>query len=168
MDAFQPRSADWPLRKQHLREEYGSRCSSHPKATQRSATVHYILWSRPSLAQRRASYVTATHYITQLEVSHAHQALPSPARVKAPPLSFAARTGDLLYISGIPGFDENRELPTRSRRQPAKLNPSQDIIFFNSVCRSFTCGRHPASQGKRPFWSDQTIWRQGNAIRDGA
>src|SRR4029079_19122898 len=27
------------------------------------------------------------------------------------PLSFAARTGDLLYISGIPGFDEKRELP---------------------------------------------------------
>jgi hypothetical protein len=25
--------------------------------------------------------------------------------VKAPPLSFAARTGDPLYISGIPGFE---------------------------------------------------------------
>ena len=36
---------------------------------------------------------------------------PPPPGVKAPPLSFAARTGDLLYISGIPGFDENRELP---------------------------------------------------------
>jgi len=34
-----------------------------------------------------------------------------PPGVKAPPLSFAARTGDLLYISGIPGFDEKRELP---------------------------------------------------------
>ncbi len=38
-------------------------------------------------------------------------ALPSPTRSPSPPLSFAARTGDLLFISGIPGFDENRELP---------------------------------------------------------
>ena len=27
-----------------------------------------------------------------------------------PPLSFAARTGDLLFVSGIPGFDENGKL----------------------------------------------------------
>ncbi|MBU6458130.1 MAG: RidA family protein [Bradyrhizobium sp.] len=36
---------------------------------------------------------------------------PPPPGVKAPPLSFAAHVGDLLFISGIPGFDENRELP---------------------------------------------------------
>ena len=36
---------------------------------------------------------------------------PPPAGVKAPPLSFAARTGDLLFISGIPGFDEQGKLP---------------------------------------------------------
>ena len=36
---------------------------------------------------------------------------PPPAGVKAPPLSFAARVGDLLFISGIPGFDESRALP---------------------------------------------------------
>ena len=35
---------------------------------------------------------------------------PPPAGVKAPPLSFATRVGDLLFISGIPGFDENRAL----------------------------------------------------------
>ena len=35
------------------------------------------------------------------------QHFPPPPGVKAPPLSFAARTGDLLFISGIPGFDEN-------------------------------------------------------------
>jgi len=35
----------------------------------------------------------------------------APANVKAPPLSFAVRTGDLLFVSGIPGFDENRGLP---------------------------------------------------------
>src|SRR3984893_8623178 len=34
-----------------------------------------------------------------------------PADVKAPPLSFAARTGDLLFVSGIPGFDESGGLP---------------------------------------------------------
>ena len=36
---------------------------------------------------------------------------PPPAGMKAPPLSFAARTGDLLFISGIPGFDANGALP---------------------------------------------------------
>jgi 2-iminobutanoate/2-iminopropanoate deaminase len=35
---------------------------------------------------------------------------PPPAGVKAPPLSFAARVGDLLFISGIPGFDGNGNL----------------------------------------------------------
>ena len=34
-----------------------------------------------------------------------------PAGIKAPPLSFAARTGDLLFVSGIPGFDDNGALP---------------------------------------------------------
>ena len=36
---------------------------------------------------------------------------PPPAGIKAPPLSFAARTGDLLFISGIPGFDGHGALP---------------------------------------------------------
>src|ERR1700743_849702 len=39
------------------------------------------------------------------------QHFPPPPGVKSPPLSFAAQTGDLLYISGIPGFDEKRQLP---------------------------------------------------------
>ena len=30
----------------------------------------------------------------------------APAGMTTPPLSFAARTGDLLFVSGIPGFDE--------------------------------------------------------------
>ena len=34
-----------------------------------------------------------------------------PPHVKAPPLSFAARVGDLLFVSGIPGFDPQGELP---------------------------------------------------------
>jgi len=34
-----------------------------------------------------------------------------PAHIKAPPLSFATRAGDLLFISGIPGFDDGGQLP---------------------------------------------------------
>jgi 2-iminobutanoate/2-iminopropanoate deaminase len=34
-----------------------------------------------------------------------------PAHIKAPPLSFATRLGDLLFVSGIPGFDEKGALP---------------------------------------------------------
>jgi 2-iminobutanoate/2-iminopropanoate deaminase len=36
---------------------------------------------------------------------------PPPPGIKAPPLSFATRVGDLLFISGIPGFDANGDLP---------------------------------------------------------
>ena len=39
------------------------------------------------------------------------QHFPPPPGIKAPPLSFAARVGDLLYISGIPGFDDHGTLP---------------------------------------------------------
>jgi 2-iminobutanoate/2-iminopropanoate deaminase len=34
-----------------------------------------------------------------------------PPGLKAPPLSFATRTGDLVFVSGIPGFDEKGVLP---------------------------------------------------------
>jgi enamine deaminase RidA (YjgF/YER057c/UK114 family) len=34
-----------------------------------------------------------------------------PSHIKAPPLSFATRVGDLLFISGIPGFDADGVLP---------------------------------------------------------
>src|ERR1700716_2759996 len=36
---------------------------------------------------------------------------PPPPGIKAPPLSFAVRTGDLLFVSGIPGFDPQGDLP---------------------------------------------------------
>ena len=36
---------------------------------------------------------------------------PPPPGVKAPPLSFAARTGNLAFVSGIPGFDDKGALP---------------------------------------------------------
>ena len=39
------------------------------------------------------------------------QHFPPPQGIRAPPLSFATRTGDLLFISGVPGFDEQRALP---------------------------------------------------------
>ncbi len=45
----------------------------------------------------------------------------APARVKAPPLSFAARTGDLLFVSGIPGFDEAGGLPDGFEAQFANV-----------------------------------------------
>ena len=47
------------------------------------------------------------------EIKH----FPPPAGIKAPPLSFATRTGDLLFVSGIPGFDEKRELPDNFEAQ---------------------------------------------------
>ena len=35
---------------------------------------------------------------------------PPPPNIKAPPLSYATRVGDLLFVSGIPGFDDNGKL----------------------------------------------------------
>ena len=35
----------------------------------------------------------------------------APAGIKTPPLSFATRVGDLLFVSGIPGFDDQGALP---------------------------------------------------------
>ena len=46
---------------------------------------------------------------------------PPPPGVKSPPLSSAARTGDLLYISGIPGFDAQGALPDGFEAQFANV-----------------------------------------------
>ena len=46
---------------------------------------------------------------------------PPPPGIKAPPLSFATRVGDLLFISGIPGFDENGKLPDSFEAQFAHV-----------------------------------------------
>ena len=40
-----------------------------------------------------------------------------PAGLKAPPLSYAARTDDLHFVSGIPGFDEKGILPDNFEAQ---------------------------------------------------
>jgi len=34
-----------------------------------------------------------------------------PPHIKSPPLSFATRVGDLLFVSGIPGYDDSGALP---------------------------------------------------------
>jgi enamine deaminase RidA (YjgF/YER057c/UK114 family) len=44
-----------------------------------------------------------------------------PPGITSPPLSFAARTGDLLFISGIPGFDGNGALPEGFEAQFANV-----------------------------------------------
>lgn len=45
----------------------------------------------------------------------------APAGIKAPPLSFAAKSGDLLFISGIPGFDPQGNLPGTFEAQFANV-----------------------------------------------
>jgi 2-iminobutanoate/2-iminopropanoate deaminase len=45
------------------------------------------------------------------------QHFPPPPGIKAPPLSYAARIGDLLFVSGIPGFDANGQLPEQFEAQ---------------------------------------------------
>src|SRR3954466_14926754 len=49
------------------------------------------------------------------------QHFPAPPGIKAPPLSFAARSGDLLFISGIPGFDSQGNLPGTLEAQCANV-----------------------------------------------
>jgi 2-iminobutanoate/2-iminopropanoate deaminase len=44
-----------------------------------------------------------------------------PAGIKAPPLSFATRVGDLLFVSGIPGFDAKGALPDGFEAQFANV-----------------------------------------------
>ena len=44
-----------------------------------------------------------------------------PAGIKAPPLSFATKVGDLLFISGIPGFDDKGALPESFEAQFANV-----------------------------------------------
>jgi enamine deaminase RidA (YjgF/YER057c/UK114 family) len=42
---------------------------------------------------------------------------PPPPGIKSPPLSFATRTGDLLFVSGMPGFDDKGALPASFEAQ---------------------------------------------------
>ena len=45
----------------------------------------------------------------------------APPHVKAPPLSFGTRVGDLIFISGIPGFDTQGGLPDGFEAQFANV-----------------------------------------------
>ena len=57
----------------------------------------------------------------------------APAGLTTPPLSFAVRTGDLLFVSGIPGFDADGTIPDGFEAQ------------FGFVVRlSSACSRKPA------------------------
>ena len=47
--------------------------------------------------------------------------IPAPPHVKAPPLSFGTRVGDLIFISGIPGFDAQGALPDGFEAQFANV-----------------------------------------------
>jgi enamine deaminase RidA (YjgF/YER057c/UK114 family) len=47
--------------------------------------------------------------------------LPAPPHIKAPPLSFGTRIGDLIFISGIPGFDADGNLPDEFEAQFANV-----------------------------------------------
>jgi enamine deaminase RidA (YjgF/YER057c/UK114 family) len=55
------------------------------------------------------------------EVPMPIQHFAAPPHVKAPPLSFATRVGDLLFVSGIPGFDANGVLPDGFETQFANV-----------------------------------------------
>ena len=71
------------------------------------------------------------------------QHFPAPPGIKAPPLSFAAKSGDLLFISGIPGFDAQGNLPDKFEAQFANVVTNikrildeagatfRDVIKFN-------------------------------------
>ena len=47
--------------------------------------------------------------------------IPAPPHVKAPPLSFGTRVGDLVVVSGIPGFDAQGALPDGFEAQFANV-----------------------------------------------
>jgi len=60
----------------------------------------------------------------------------APAGLKAPPLSFATRVGDLLFVSGIPGFDEKGALRTVSRPNSV-LSSATSHAFWAKRARGF-------------------------------
>ena len=61
---------------------------------------------------------------------------PPPAGIKAPPLSFATRVGDLVFISGIPGFDANGDLPDGFERSSPMSSPTSGACWMKRGRRS--------------------------------
>jgi 2-iminobutanoate/2-iminopropanoate deaminase len=60
-----------------------------------------------------------------------------PAGIKSPPLSFATRVGDLLFISGIPGFDDKGALPDGFEAQFGNvvINIKRILVDANATFR---------------------------------
>ncbi|MBR1198598.1 RidA family protein [Bradyrhizobium sp. AUGA SZCCT0240] len=60
-----------------------------------------------------------------------------PAGIKSPPLSFATRVGDLLFISGIPGFDDKGALPDGFEAQFGNvvINIKRILVEANATFR---------------------------------
>ncbi len=61
--------------------------------------------------------IMSTHSSLRMHIHH----IPAPSNVKAPPLSFGTRIGDLLFISGMPGFDADGNLPDGFEAQFANV-----------------------------------------------
>ncbi|WP_439401122.1 RidA family protein [Bradyrhizobium sp. DASA03068] len=60
-----------------------------------------------------------------------------PPHIKAPPLSFATRVGDLLFVSGIPGFDVSGALPDGFEAQFANV-----VVNIKRVLSEAGAGMH--------------------------
>ena len=60
-----------------------------------------------------------------------------PPHVKTPPLSFATRVGDLLFVSGIPGFDAHGALPDGFEAQFANV-----VVNIKRVLGEAGAGTH--------------------------
>ena len=60
-----------------------------------------------------------------------------PAGIKSPPLSFAARVGDVLFISGIPGFAEQGAQPDGVEAQFGNvvINIKRILVEANATFR---------------------------------
>ncbi|MET4072120.1 enamine deaminase RidA (YjgF/YER057c/UK114 family) [Bradyrhizobium sp. S3.2.6] len=76
----------------------------------------FLLEQAPHAATLAANAINVTSEIP-MPIQH----FAPPPHVKAPPLSFATRVGDLLFVSGIPGFDANGALPDGFEAQFANV-----------------------------------------------
>jgi hypothetical protein len=80
----------------------------------------------------------------------------APAGLTTPPLSFATRTGDLLFVSGIPGFDESGAIPDRFEAQfgfvvrniklVGWVEPLRNLSHVAVVTMGFASFNHPRAR----------------------
>src|SRR6476646_9657455 len=83
------------------------------------STVHGVVFAFCVGARPAHRYAPASSITPEVPMPIQHFA--APPHVKAPPLSFATRVGDLLFVSGIPGFDANGALPDGFEAQFANV-----------------------------------------------